>query len=493
MKDIDKKQRKKLAKEQKEIEKFRKKRRRARNREYRRVSYFFAAIFISLAGYLIYFDAVESESFINSPYNTRQDTFADRVVRGSIVAAGGEVLAETQFDWEGEEYRNYPYGNMFAHVVGYDTHGKMGLESEGNFQLLTSHEFFLEQMKNQLQGEKNMGDTLLTSLDVCLQSAAYYALGDNRGAVVAMEPSTGRILAMVSKSDFNPNTLAQDWDYLIQDESNSSLLNRATLGQYPPGSTFKIVTALDYFRERGSMEGFSYNCEGTITREDYTLQCYDATAHGQEDLHSAFADSCNCAFAQIGMDLGVDSLRSTAESLLFNKKLPLDTDYQISQFSLNRESKVPLIMQTSIGQGDTLVSPMHMALITSAIANDGVMMKPSLIDGVNNAQGEEVSREKPESVRRIMTAEEAEALKGLMTEVVDSGTAYALGGRDYAVAGKTGSAEIDSEGNSHSWFVGFSGTENPDLAVSIIVEYGGTGSQSAVPIAAALFDAYYYG
>ena len=173
---------------------------------------------------MIYFNVAVSEDFINSPYNTRQDTFSDRVIRGNIQSSDGEILATTNVYDDGTEVRSYPYANMFAHVVGYDSNGKSGLESEANFQLLSSHEFFLDQMKNEFLGRKNMGDTVVSSLSVNLQSAAYNALGDRRGAVMVMEPSTGRILAMVSKPDFDPNYLADNWDYLVNDETNSSCL-----------------------------------------------------------------------------------------------------------------------------------------------------------------------------------------------------------------------------------------------------------------------------
>lgn len=147
-------------------------------------------------------------------------------------------------------------------------------------------------MKNEFSGKKNQGDTVISSLNADLQTTAYNSLGDRRGAVVVMEPSTGRILAMVSKPDFDPNTIAENWDTLVNDESNSSLLNRATNGAYPPGSTFKIVTALDYFRQKGSLEGYSYLCQGSITVDDHTIRCYNGTVHGQEDFYSAFAHSC---------------------------------------------------------------------------------------------------------------------------------------------------------------------------------------------------------
>ena len=248
--------------------------RRRKNRPFTFVSAFFILIFVSLIGYLIYFDAIKSEDFINSPYNTRQDTFSDRVVRGSIQSSDGEILAQTNVYEDGTEERTYPFANIFAHAVGYDTNGKSGLESEANFQLLTSHSFFLEQMKNEFLGKKNQGDTVISSLSADLQTTAYNSLGDRRGAVVVLEPSTGRILAMVSKPDFDPNTIAANWEQLVNDETNSSLLNRATMGQYPPGSTFKTVTALTYLRQNGTFNGFSYDCQGSITKEDHTIRCY---------------------------------------------------------------------------------------------------------------------------------------------------------------------------------------------------------------------------
>ncbi|MCI9546028.1 MAG: penicillin-binding protein 2 [Lachnospiraceae bacterium] len=454
----------------------------------------FVAIFVSLIGWLVYFNLVKSEEFINSPYNTRQDTFADRVIRGSILSAEGETLAASQIAEDGSEYRYYPYANMFAHVVGYADYGKSGLESEANFHLLSSHAFFLEQMKNEFKNEKNKGDNVVTTLSVKLQTAAYNALGDRKGAVVVLEPSTGKILSMVSRSDFDPNYLKDNWDYLTTDEENSSLLNRATQGQYPPGSVFKIVTALDYLRKHGTVDGFNYTCQGEITKQEHTITDYDRTVHGQEDLRSAFAYSCNSAFAEMGVQMGGKSLREAGESLLFNKKLPLTMDYKSSVLSVDGKSGVPLMMQTSIGQGNTLVSPMHMAMVASTIANRGVLMKPYLIDRVENYNGDRVKKYMPDAYRELLPVSEASVLAELMEGVVEYGTATSLGGQGYTVAGKTGSAEY-GEGeikDSHSWFVGYSNVEDPDIAVSVIIEGGGTGSESAVPVAGAIFNAYYY-
>ncbi len=464
--------------------------RRPRNREYTFVSWFFVFIFVSLAVWVVYFNASVAEDFINSPYNTRQDSFADRVVRGKILSSDGQVLAQTNVAVDGTEERYYPFSNIFAHVIGYDSNGKSGLESEANFSLLSSHEFFLTQMKNEFKGQKSQGDTVISSLDTTLQTTAYYALGDRRGAVIVMEPSTGRILAMVSKPDFDPNTIAEYWDSLVQDENDSSLLNRATNGAYPPGSVFKVVTALDYYRQHGSFDGYSFQCEGSITMAEHTIQCYGGTVHGVEDFYYAFAHSCNCSFAQIGVDLGGATLKETAEDLLFNKSIPF-TGARSSTFTADQSSPTALLMQTAIGQGDTLVSPAHMCMIVSAVANKGVAMTPTLIDEVVNAQGDSIKKTKAESYKRLFTEDEASKIAALMEGVVESGTASALSGRGYTAAGKTGSAEFNEDGSSHSWFVGYANTENPEIALAVIVENGGTGSEAAVPIAAQIFDAYY--
>ena len=236
-------------------------------------------IFVTMIGYMVYFQFCRANDFQNDVHNTRVNTAEEKVVRGPILAAGGEILAETRVDRNGNETRNYPYGRMFAHVVGYTSQGKTGLESSENFSLLNSNAFILEQVKNEFQDAKNMGDSVVTTLDVRLQKAAYEALGKNNGAIVALEPKTGKILAMASKPDFDPNTLDEDWEDLISDDANSNLVNRVTSGLYPPGSIFKIVTALAYVRQYGSINGFNFDCDGALTSNNFTLHCYDGAKH----------------------------------------------------------------------------------------------------------------------------------------------------------------------------------------------------------------------
>ena len=208
-----------------------------------------------MMGYISYFNVVKSRDIISSPYNKRQDSYADRVIRGKILDRNGNVLAQTNVAEDGTETREYPYNNIFAHVVGYTAQGKSGLESVSNFELLTSNAFFVDKLKNEFQDKKNQGDNVVTTLDTNLQEAAYDALGSNKGAVVVMDPSTGKILAMVSKPDFDPNTVSQNWNELSTSE-DSVLLNRATQGQYAPGSTFKLVTTLEFMRENADFDSY---------------------------------------------------------------------------------------------------------------------------------------------------------------------------------------------------------------------------------------------
>lgn len=447
-----------------------------------------------MIGYIFYFNLFKSQDIINSPYNERQDAYADKVERGSILASDGQVLAKDVTNSDGSVSREYPFSNIFAHVVGYDVNGKSGLESVENFKLLTSNAFFLEKIQNDLQNKKNPGDNVITTLDVSLQKAAYNALGDNKGAVVAIEPSTGKILAMVSKPDFDPNTVADEWTSLNEDANgDSALLNRATQGLYPPGSTFKILTSLEFTRENSDYASYTYTCDGSITKGETTIQCFDRTVHGKEDLTLSFANSCNSSFANIGLMLDGDSFKSTCESLLFNTELPGPLNCAKSSFTLNSSSGYATKMMTAMGQGDTLVSPYHMALITSAIANGGTLMTPYLVDRIENESGAVVTQNAPETYKKLMTSGEASVLTQLMEAVVNEGTGVDLSYGDYTVAGKTGTAEYSSDkSKSHSWFTGFSNVDNPDLVVCVVVEdYDGNRSARSIPIAKSVFDAYH--
>ncbi len=467
-----------------------------RNTELVIITWLFAALFFFMIGYLIWFQIVQRPKVTASVYNTRQDIASDRIIRGSILTEEGEALAYTNVDYTGNEQRYYPYGRIFAHTIGYATNGKSGLEASAGSILMESHSSLIGKLKSAGEDQKQHGDNIIVTLDPGLQQAAYYALGDYKGAVVVLEPDTGKILAMVSKPDFDPNTIGADWEALVSDSQSSVLLNRATSGLYPPGSTFKILTALAYLREhQDTYEQFQYECQGYMTQGDVTITCYNWIVHGTESLKTAFANSCNTAFASIGLELSNSAFRRLAETFLFNRDLPARIPAAGSVFSLREDSSVGEQMTTAIGQGDTLVTPLHMAMITATVANAGTMMRPYMISRVENTEGTVVESYSPEIYDELMTLEEAQALTDFMKETVNSGTGTALSGAGYSVAGKTGSAEYGSAeaGGTHSWFVGFSNVDDPDIVVAVIAEDGGTGSSTAVPIARHIFDQYYYG
>ncbi len=464
-----------------------------RNTELGIITYGFVLLFVAMIGYLVYLNVWEADSLNSSSYNTKQDANEDKYVRGSIYSSDGQTLAYTSVADDGTETRIYPYGNVFSHVIGYSSNGKAGLESTSNSDLMNSHTSVLTQLRED-SDEKQMGDSVYTTLNTTLQQTAYSALGSYDGAVIVMEPDTGKILAMVSKPDFDPNEIGSIWDEVVNDSSSSVLLNRATQGLYPPGSTFKILTTLAYMRENPTTySGFSFSCEGTYEESGASIHCYNNKVHGTVDLKTAFAKSCNTAFASIGLGLESNSLADVCEEFLFNSSLPTSLQHSVSQFTLSSSASYGEIMQTAIGQGETLVTPLHMALITSTVANGGIMMRPYLVDAVVASDDTVVSSTSASKYKRLMTTEEASVLNEYMEETVISGTATSLGWYDYTVAGKTGSAEYGSDGSSgtHSWFVGYSTSDDVDIVVVVIAEDGGAGSDTAVPIASQIFQAYY--
>lgn len=457
------------------------------------MTYVFAGIFLLMILYVCKFMIFDSNTVIANSYNARQDKLAERVIRGDIVSGDGEVLATNQYAEDGSYTRYYPHGSMFAHAVGFSTYGKSGVELTANYYLLTSNANIFERTSKALQEEKNMGDTIVTTLDYNLQSTAYYALGYGTGAVVVMEPDTGKILAMVSKPDFDPNNIDGVWQSVTEGTAGDTtiLLNRSTQGLYPPGSTFKTLTTLAYLRENTHPEEYHFQCEGEGIFNNVGIHCYNNTVHGEESLADSLAFSCNTSFSNIGTSLDMENFRKLCDDFLFNNNLPYGGNYNKSSFVLDGESDKSLIPQTVIGQGDTQITPLHNAMIMATIANGGVMMQPYLVERIENYEGVGVKRFMPSAYKRMMTAAEAQEMTALLEGVINYGTGAALNTDAYSVAGKTGTAEFDAEGNSHSWFVGFSNVENPDIVVCVLIEDADSSGIRAVSVAKQIFDAYY--
>lgn len=454
------------------------------------ITYICAFLIIGLIVYIMHFMIVDKDEVIANAANTRLDSYAADVIRGDIVTSDGKTIATNDGDT-----RYYPYDNLFAHVAGYSKYTKAGIELVGNYYLLESHANIVERAIHTLREEKNEGDTVVSTLNYELQKTAYDALGSADGAVVVMEPDTGKILAMVSKPDFNPNNIDQVWEEANSENSTSSvLLNRATQGLYPPGSTFKVLTTLAFMRQNPrKFEEYHYNCSSEEqVFNSVTVHCFGRKIHGEEDLSDALANSCNQAYADIGTGLNVDKWRDMLESFLFNKSLPYTDASATSRFYLDSKSDKGYIPQTAFGQGDTLITPLHNAMITATIANGGLMMRPYFIDSIENYKGTRVKKFSPSSYDTLMTSDELDTLTGYMRKVVTNGTAADyFAGASYEAAGKTGTAEYDNGNHDYSWFVGFSNVEDPDVVVSVIIEESDVNGIKATAVARKVFDSYY--
>ena len=454
----------------------------------------FAVLFVSMTAYIGYYSYAYRKELMGNSYNRRTALLEEEVLRGDILSADGAVLAYSEEDAAGKQHRVYPYGAVFSHAVGYAVRDRAGVEALGNYDLLHTALSLKDRIAYENEGKLFPGNNVRTTLYVDLQIAAYEALGNRKGAVIVSNPKTGEIYAMVSGPSYDPGTMEENWETMTADTERGVLLNRATQGLYPAGSTFKIVTTLAYLKNHpGDYTDYAYNCYGSFSSEGETVHCYGGIAHGQLTLRQAFAVSCNSAFVDLGLKTEQDALSSTLKQLRFNTTLPCDLNYKPSRTADPKTAEVPARMQLAIGQGETAMSPLHLNMITAAIANGGELNKPFLIAAVEDSSGQVIEETKVKSGGSLMSAEDAKILRDLMREVVVSGTGASLSGRSYEAAGKTGSAEHAQGDNivTHAWFTGFAPASDPEICVTIIVEGAGSSSTVAVPIAGILFDTWF--
>ena len=338
------------------------------------------SLFAAMTAYFLIYTNKNSKKLFENDYNKREEALLEKNVRGKIYAASGEVLAETIQDQDGNDVRSYPYKNLFSHIVGYTYKGGSGVEQLQNYNLMHSDISLSDKASYDAAGERYPADDVYTTLDLALQQAASDALGDNHGAVIVTEVDTGNILCMVSKPDFDPNDIEAEWERLGADTDSGTLVNRVTQGLYAPGSTFKIFDAIELMDEdMAAANAFSYNCIGydnNFTLEDgQPIHCYHWTAHGTVSLEKAFAKSCNCAFVNIGNSLNRDSFCTLLNNMMFGEALPYDLPSGTSSYTLTADTTKEDVTQLSIGQGSTLMTPMHLNMITAAIANGGTVHK----------------------------------------------------------------------------------------------------------------------
>lgn len=462
-------------------------------RNIKRVFWMIALIFFLTIAFLLRLVFVQGDEISKSAYNPRLNYIDNSMKRGDIKDLDGDILAESILQSDGTYVRNYPRARMTAHITGYSDAGKTGIEAAENFTLQTPHLEFLQRVLQVVKKTEVQGNDVVLSIDMDIQSIAGNLLGNQKGAVVAMEPSTGRILALQAYPDFDPNTVKENWESLTKDE-DSSLLNRSTQGLYPPGSTFKVVTVLAAMDKMSDWSAFTHDCDGEEEFDDKVIHCYNGKKHGTVDMKKALATSCNCYFAALGKEIGAKALQTKAEQLYCNQNYDFQLSHKSSQFALNKSSSESELVETAIGQGKTLVTPLYMAMVASAIANDGIMMKPYLVNHIEYFNGKSGKRTVPEKLTEICTTAQANLLTDMMIEVVSSGTGGAASVSGVDVAGKTGTAE-NATGSDHSWFIGFAPAENPKVAVAVMLENSDSGAR-ATPIAGkvikAVLDKYGY-
>ncbi|HZJ77003.1 MAG TPA: penicillin-binding transpeptidase domain-containing protein [Oscillospiraceae bacterium] len=457
------------------------------NRKIVHVIVLMSVLFLSIIIYLTYIQIFRAEKIAQNPYNKRQWAIEDRIIRGSIYDRNGTVLAETKTPGDSAAERFYNYDSLYSHIIGYSSrqYGKAGIESYYNSELLSlTGDNTVAKIRETVTGQPLKGHSLTLTLDHNLQKKAEQLLRGKMGSIVAMNPRTGEILAMVSKPDYNPNNLAGDWERLVEDE-NSPLLNRSLSGLYPPGSIYKLVITASIL-ENPDIDT-DYNCTGTITIDGYTLADANKRGHGFLDLRRSVIVSCNTNFARMSVELGGENVTNISKKFLMGKKLDGDIPIAESRYPYGNNMKPTDLAAVAIGQGKLLVTPIHMAAMVSTFANKGVMMNPYIVEKVKNADGIVVSLAENKSTQ-IISDFIADQIKDMMVAAVREGTGKNARIYGVDVAGKTGTAQNET-GESHSWFIGFAPAKNPQVAVAVILESEGrSGGEAAAPIAGEIMN-----
>jgi peptidoglycan glycosyltransferase len=453
-------------------------------RNTRQVFWLLFLLFALLSAYLAKFLAVDAPGLSTSSLNPRLMLERPAVERGDILSADRALLAFS----EGVE-RRYPLEEAASHITGYADSERAGfaaVEAKANFRLQKASWEMVQRVTGIFTQNKPKGDSVVLTVDSDLQKLAYSQLEGKKGAIVIMEPTTGKILAMASAPSFNPNTVSASWATLSKDWESSPLINRATQGLYPPGSVFKIATALSAMENMPDALSVTYKCAGTQEFSSKSLRCFNKSIHGTVNMETAFAVSCNIFFATMGLELGPTALQRTADKLLFNTQIPFELDVGSSAFQLDKNPKEQEIIDSSIGQGKTTATPLHMTLVASAVANGGIMMSPYIIDHYETFTGQTHNKRMPSMLAKPFTQEQANAISKMMKSAVDYGTANKAAVKGIDIAAKTGSAEA-SEGKTHGWLVAFGPYDNPEWALCAIVENAG-GSSAILPMCKTLIE-----
>jgi peptidoglycan glycosyltransferase len=451
---------------------------------------------------------VHAKALHNKPGNTRVLLSELRHQRGLIVAGNVTVARSVASDDKYKYRREYPLGPEYAPVTGYFSilPSVTGIEQAENSLLSGDDDrLFVRRLSDLLTGRTPRGGTVVLTINPKAQDAAFRGLGDKTGAVVALDPRTGAILALASTPSYDPNQFASHDPQAIvraakrlEADSHDPLLDRAIGQTYPPGSTFKVVTSA------AALSTGKYQPDTVIpaphqlklpltTKRLSNFGNETCSSNGHMPLQDALRISCNTAYAALGLKLGAAKLAAQAHAFGFGQAphIPLVGAPSVFPDNLN----LPQTAQSAIGQFDVRVTPMQMAMVAAGVANNGVVMRPYLVKELQGPDLSTVDQTEPSVLSRAMTAPVADELTGMMVGVVQSGTGTAAQIPGVTVAGKTGTAQHGTGAAPHAWFIAFAPAQNPVIAVAVLVENGGnlnteaTGGKVAAPIARSVIEA----
>jgi len=476
------------------------------NRTVLRTALVLTSVFVLLAVQLLRIQIVQSDATSHRVASEGGQIFANprlqsaglTVKRGRIYDRNGVVLADTVAD--GDVWRRVYPDPASAYLIGYDSpllYGTAGLEATYDAELSgeAGTNAFIR-WENELLHRPQQGLDLHLTLDDALQQRAQDLLGDQIGAIVLLDAKTGAVLAMASSPRFDPNKLFTDdtsqnaaaaayWNDLLNNPFHP-LVERATSGLYPPGSTFKTVTASAAIETGVAKPTTTYTDNGSLDVQGHIIPEENRPDDSVDTwtMAQGLAWSLNVVFAQVGLALGPQKLLDYAQRFGIGQPIPFDlptakTQVESASGFLNAP---PALADTAFGQGQLLVTPLQMALIAATIADGGKMMRPYLVDHMTTQDGTTVRRTSPSVWRQPITAQTAATMQQMMVNAVADGWANNAAIPGYVVGGKTGTAETGDGQTPHGWFIGFVGDPQPRYAVAVLLEHGGEGSRTALPL-----------